>query len=98
MTGRQGVFPAPYAPDPTSCVPRGRRKTCVFVDCSIYPICLLILTMDFSVCLTGHTNFYWISDKGPRLPHYYGLALAGPFYEISLKILQDLLRSSMCIL
>jgi hypothetical protein len=29
---------------------------------------------------------------------YYGPALAGPFYEISLKILHDLLRSSMCIL
>ena len=30
-------------------------------------------------------------------PHY-GPALAGPFYEISLKILHDLLRNSMRIL
>jgi hypothetical protein len=29
---------------------------------------------------------------------YYGPALAGPFYEIGLKTLHDLLRSSMCIL
>jgi hypothetical protein len=28
---------------------------------------------------------------------YYGPALAGPFYEIGLKILHDLLRSSMDI-
>jgi hypothetical protein len=28
---------------------------------------------------------------------YYGPALAGPFYEIGLKILHDLLRSSMGI-
>jgi hypothetical protein len=29
---------------------------------------------------------------------HYGPALAGPFYEIGLKILHDLLRSSTCIL
>jgi hypothetical protein len=32
------------------------------------------------------------------LSFHYGPALAGPFYEIGLKFLHDLLRSSTCIL
>jgi hypothetical protein len=50
----------------------------------------------------GEKSFYIAIFPGGKMARGKGYnttpALVGPFYEISLKILHDLLRSSMCIL